>query len=162
MAEQSEVALKLKALRERAGLSVRAVADRLEKPHSSYSYYEDSFKGRHIPAELAQALIPIFREKGVDPTELLALTAVADEILPRSTGGAGKDSADLHAALRNHHQSVNDDTIGEGEAVDEQITHTIFTLFDKLPEQKAWDTLRAEMERLTTRKDQVGHPRKRA
>jgi phage repressor protein C with HTH and peptisase S24 domain len=52
------------------------VAAALNKPASSYSFYEDEYKKPFLPIDLVQALIPLFGPHGVEPDELLALAGV--------------------------------------------------------------------------------------
>jgi phage repressor protein C with HTH and peptisase S24 domain len=67
----------LKLLRQRAGLSIREVAQQLGMEHgSSYQHYEDRFKKPLLPLELVMKLVPIFEAGGVEPSELYALAGV--------------------------------------------------------------------------------------
>lgn len=84
MAKQSKAALALKRLRERAGYTVREVADFLGKAPSTYSFYEDKFKGQFIPIEISKKLRKPFEAKGIDYSELLALAGVADAFDPKA------------------------------------------------------------------------------
>lgn len=72
----SAVALKLKALRNRTGLSVRAVGAALGIPATTYASYEDKYKKTFIPIELANKLIGVFCEKGIRKEEILELAGV--------------------------------------------------------------------------------------
>jgi hypothetical protein len=74
--KSSAVARQLKALRERTGLSVREVAEKLKRPPSSYQWYEDEYKKEFLPMDLVSKLLPIFEPHGVEPMELLALAGV--------------------------------------------------------------------------------------
>jgi hypothetical protein len=77
MPEASPAARKLKALRQRAGLSIREVAHTLGMEHgSSYQHYEDRFRKAHLPLDLMRKLVPIFAKGGVEAAELLALAGV--------------------------------------------------------------------------------------
>src|SRR5258708_11576286 len=70
----SAVSRQLKLLRQRAGLSIREVAQALGMEHgSSYQHYEDRFKKPLLPLDLVMKLVPIFAPGGVDPGELYAL-----------------------------------------------------------------------------------------
>jgi hypothetical protein len=74
----SAAARQLKALRSRAGLSIREVAQALGMEHgSSYQHYEDRFKKAYLPLDLIQKLAPIFAPGGVEPAELYALAGVS-------------------------------------------------------------------------------------
>ena len=73
----SPVSRQLKELRQRAGLSIREVAQALGMEHgSSYQHYEDRFKKPLLPLELVRRLVPLFEEGGVDPGDLYALAGV--------------------------------------------------------------------------------------
>jgi AcrR family transcriptional regulator len=73
----SAVSRQLKLLRQRAGLSIREVAQALGMEHgSSYQHYEDRFKKPLLPLDLVIRLVPIFEAGGVEPGELYALAGV--------------------------------------------------------------------------------------
>ena len=72
---------KLKALRERAGLTVQEAADALGLPKSTYAAYEDKFKQEFLPVQLVLKLIPLFKKRGVAEEELWLLTGVPLEKL---------------------------------------------------------------------------------
>src|SRR5580704_17794678 len=77
MRDVSAVARRLKQVRQRAGISIRQVAEALGMEHgSSYQHYEDRFKKPLLPLELVLKLVPIFEPKGIDPAELFALAGV--------------------------------------------------------------------------------------
>lgn len=77
MPEVSPAARRLKQLRQRAGLSIREVAQALGMEHgSSYQHYEDRFRKQLLPLELVQKLVTLFAPGGVDPAELYALAGV--------------------------------------------------------------------------------------
>lgn len=74
----SAVSRQLKALRQRADLSIREVAQALGMEHgSSYQHYEDRFKKPLLPLELVMKLVPIFAAGGVEAGELYALAGVS-------------------------------------------------------------------------------------
>lgn len=78
----SAASRQLKLLRQRAGLSIREVAQQLGMEHgSSYQHYEDRFKKPLLPLELVMKLVPIFEAGGVEASELYALAGV------NATGG---------------------------------------------------------------------------
>jgi phage repressor protein C with HTH and peptisase S24 domain len=73
----SPASRQLKLLRQRAGLSIRDVAQQLGMEHgSSYQHYEDRFKKPLLPLELVMKLVPIFEAGGVEASELYALAGV--------------------------------------------------------------------------------------
>lgn len=67
------VSIELKRLRNLAGLSIRAVADKVGLSSSGYAHYENEFKEDHLPWALVKLLIPVFQPLGVDPDELRRL-----------------------------------------------------------------------------------------
>src|SRR5579862_5052937 len=77
MAEPTPVSRCLKLLRQRAGLSIRQVAEALGMEHgSSYQHYEDRFKKPLLPLDLILKLVPIFEPRGIEAGELFALAGV--------------------------------------------------------------------------------------
>jgi SOS-response transcriptional repressor LexA len=88
MTEVSEAARRLKALRERSGLSMRAVADALGWTLTRYQHYEDRYKRPFLPADLAYALAEVFKAEGVDPASVLELAGIG-LAPPPQMGGAG-------------------------------------------------------------------------
>lgn len=81
MPEASEVARRLKAMRERAGLSMRAVADSLGWPLTRYQHYEDRYRRTYLPVDLVRNLVGLFQAKGIDPRDVLSLAGV-ETLLP--------------------------------------------------------------------------------
>lgn len=73
MGQISEVAARLKELREGAGVSVRDFARRLDMPMGTYKHYEDRFKRRYLPRDFAQSVARELAKEGVDPAEVMAL-----------------------------------------------------------------------------------------
>jgi SOS-response transcriptional repressor LexA len=73
MVEISQVARRLKALREQTGLSMRAVADALGWTLTRYQHYEDRYKRAYLPVELARDLAELFGRHGLDPRQVLEL-----------------------------------------------------------------------------------------
>src|SRR5690606_14449646 len=73
MAEISQVARRLKALREQTGLSMRAVADALGWTLTRYQHCEDRCKRADPPVELARDLAGLFGRHGVEPRQVLEL-----------------------------------------------------------------------------------------
>lgn len=72
------VNLRLKRLREEAGLTVRALAEHLGMPYSTYAAYEDvhKFKKKHLPIDLAKRLANVLKDHGVEPMQVLALAGI--------------------------------------------------------------------------------------
>jgi SOS-response transcriptional repressor LexA len=81
MPEVSDVARRLKAMRERAGLSMRAVADSLGWPLTRYQHYEDRYRRTYLPVDLIRHLVGLFQARGIDPREVLGLAGV-ETLLP--------------------------------------------------------------------------------
>jgi hypothetical protein len=83
----SAASRKLKQLRQRAGLSIRQVAQALGMEYgSSYQHYEDRYKKPLLPLELVLKLVPIFAPAGIEAGELYALAGV-DASGERPAGG---------------------------------------------------------------------------
>jgi len=74
--EPSEAARRLKALRERAGLPMRAVAETLGWTLTRYQHYEDRYRRPYLPLEFVRRIADIFAQRGVDPAEVMALAGV--------------------------------------------------------------------------------------
>ena len=76
MSEVSEVARRLKELREQAGLTMRSVSDALGWSLTRYQHYEDRYKRKYLPFELARALEDMFVRQGVAAGAVLQLAGL--------------------------------------------------------------------------------------
>jgi transcriptional regulator with XRE-family HTH domain len=76
MTEISEAARRLKELREQAGLTMRAVSEALGWSLTRYQHYEDRYKRRFLPFELARDLEAIFAPHGVESGAVLSLAGI--------------------------------------------------------------------------------------
>ena len=76
MTEISEAARRLKELREQAGLTMRAVSEALGWSLTRYQHYEDRYKRRFLPFELARDLEAIFSPHGVESGAVLSLAGI--------------------------------------------------------------------------------------
>ena len=76
MTEISEAARRLKELREQAGLTMRAVSEALGWSLTRYQHYEDRYKRRFLPFELARDLEAIFTPHGVESGAVLGLAGI--------------------------------------------------------------------------------------
>ena len=83
MSEISQSARRLKMLRERAGLSMRAVSEALGWTLTRYQHYEDRYRRNYLPLELARQLSDLFVQRGVPPADVLALAGV--DVTPRES-----------------------------------------------------------------------------
>lgn len=100
MAAISVASRKLKLLRQRAGLSIRQVAQALGMEYgSSYQHYEDRFKKPLLPLELVLKLVPIFAPAGIEAAELYALAGV-DATGERPSSPIGTNGAKSEAVGR--------------------------------------------------------------
>lgn len=86
MKSESEISSRLKALREKSGLSVRKTAAAINMTATTYQYYEQGFKKPHLPRELALALADVFSEHGVSQAEVLALAG--EPVAPADTASS--------------------------------------------------------------------------
>lgn len=77
------VTIRLKRLREEAGISIRGLAEQLEMVSSTYAAYEDpaKFKKPILPLALARRIADRLGEAGIDPARVLELAGIG-------TGGA--------------------------------------------------------------------------
>lgn len=83
-AMEPKVNERLREMRERAGFTVRGMADALGKPGSTYASYErDSYKQPVIPVQLARAMAPLLVDRGeprITVEEVMSLAGVTGEI----------------------------------------------------------------------------------
>ena len=76
MTEISEAARRLKELREQAGLTMRSVSEALGWSLTRYQHYEDRYKRRFLPFELARELDALFGQHGTEPGAVLQLAGI--------------------------------------------------------------------------------------
>jgi phage repressor protein C with HTH and peptisase S24 domain len=104
MSEISEAARQLKELREQAGLTMRAVSEALGWSLTRYQHYEDRYKRRFLPFELARDLEAIFSPHGVESGAVLQLAGIEhgqpvsqrrEPPPPRVTAPTGQGQRDL-------------------------------------------------------------------
>jgi AcrR family transcriptional regulator len=90
----SDVAVRLKALRERAGISVREMADRLGfSTGGTYQHYEDRYKKDHLPPAMVQKLTAILQGHGHPPItrrEIVSLGGGLDGFTSTNQGDDGE------------------------------------------------------------------------
>jgi phage repressor protein C with HTH and peptisase S24 domain len=89
------VALRVKALRKRAGLSVRKAAEEMGLKASSYGHYEDParLKGPHLPMAFAQGFAAMLSRHGIPAEDVLALAGAGE--IPWSVPDATEGPVDL-------------------------------------------------------------------
>ncbi|MEZ5832866.1 MAG: S24 family peptidase [Dongiaceae bacterium] len=98
MSEVSEVARRLKELREQAGLTMRSVSDALGWSLTRYQHYEDRYKRKYLPFELARALEDMFVRQGVTPGAVLQLAGLeSGQNLPARPAAAATRPVSLNA-----------------------------------------------------------------
>jgi SOS-response transcriptional repressor LexA len=98
MSEVSEVARRLKELREQAGLTMRSVSDALGWSLTRYQHYEDRYKRKYLPFELARALEDMFVRQGVAAGAALQLAGLeGSQNLPPRAGAAAARPVSLNA-----------------------------------------------------------------
>jgi phage repressor protein C with HTH and peptisase S24 domain len=76
MSDVSPAAQGLKRLRNSIGLSMRATADALGWSLTRYQHYEDRYRRRYLPLELAEELARIFGRHGMPAASVLELAGV--------------------------------------------------------------------------------------
>src|SRR5689334_16623313 len=99
MSEVSEVARRLKELREQAGLTMRSVSDALGWSLTRYQHYEDRYKRKFLPFELARALEDMFVRQGVQAGAVLQLAGLENgQNVPARSGSTAVRPVSLNAA----------------------------------------------------------------
>jgi len=93
MTEISEAARRLKELREQAGLTMRAVSEALGWSLTRYQHYEDRYKRRFLPFELARDLEAIFVPHGVESGSVLQLAGIEPGAPTRAREAAARPVA---------------------------------------------------------------------
>ncbi|MBP1806484.1 S24 family peptidase [Rubellimicrobium aerolatum] len=73
MTQVSDVALRLRDIRQRSGFSVRGFAEALGMTAGGYKHYEDRYKRPFFPRDFVEDLLHVLVPRGFNPTELLAL-----------------------------------------------------------------------------------------
>ncbi|MFN3646264.1 MAG: helix-turn-helix domain-containing protein [Gemmobacter sp.] len=81
-APQETAAARLRALREEAGLSLQAMADRMGIPLGTYRHYEERLKGPFMPQDRLLQLLRAFDGTSITPDRVRALGDLA-------AGGSG-------------------------------------------------------------------------
>lgn len=78
MADTDDITAQVKALRERAGLSVRKLAERMGKSSSGYLHYEspDRFKGGPLPVAFAKELAEALAPEGIPAEDVFRLAGL--------------------------------------------------------------------------------------
>jgi phage repressor protein C with HTH and peptisase S24 domain len=79
MSETSQAARRLKLLRERAGLSMRAVSEALGWTLTRYQHYEDRYRRNFLPMEFVNQLADLFVPRGIPRAEIMDLAGVPRE-----------------------------------------------------------------------------------
>ena len=90
MTEVSQAARRLKLLRERSGLSMRAVSEALGWTLTRYQHYEDRYRRSYLPLDLARQLADTFAPRGIPAAEVLALAGVDAAPQPASGKPGGR------------------------------------------------------------------------
>lgn len=90
MTDDAPASDKLKALRNRTGLSTAEFARRMGMRTSSYANYEHRFKKPYLPMDLVKSLSAVFVPLGISAEEVLALAGVdKPEAAPALVKAAG-------------------------------------------------------------------------
>lgn len=100
---ETDVPARLKSLRERTGLSIRAVAAELGMSPSGYVHYEnpERFKSAYLPMDVARDLAALLGGHGVPPDQVMALagsTAAPPNATPTPSRAAPAGFAEGSAA----------------------------------------------------------------
>lgn len=93
----NDIPHRLKALREAAGLSIRAIAHELGKSSSGYAHYEnpERFKDQFLPMQLARDIARVLATRGVPADQVMALAGgrAGDALHQDRTAGFAEDAA---------------------------------------------------------------------
>jgi len=91
MTETNDLTRKVKDIRERAGLSVRAMAQRVGMSSSGYLHYEspNRFKDDYLPMAVARQIARALEGTPVDPMEVLELAGGSAPLMPQNRVAAG-------------------------------------------------------------------------
>ena len=111
MTKANEVTRRLKDMRERAGLSVRAMAQRVGMSSSGYSHYETAsrFKDEYLPMAVAMQIARALEGTAVDPDEVMDLagsTALLPPIAYHPTGLSEPSAAPFE--FQEHPTAIDD------------------------------------------------------
>lgn len=110
MSDSADVPRRLKELRERAGIPVRTMAQRVGMSSSGYSHYEtpSRFKDHYLPMTVAIQIAKAFAGTAVDPDEVMQLAG--STTVPPSIGlhGAGFADATAPFEFREHPADIHD------------------------------------------------------
>jgi transcriptional regulator with XRE-family HTH domain len=94
---ETDIPLRLKALREASGLSIRALAERLSMSSSGFAHYENPgrFKDQFLPMQLTLDLARIMAPLGVPRDQVMALAGTTGQAAPAAADPTGfaEDSA---------------------------------------------------------------------
>lgn len=74
--ENAPISEQLREIREKSGLSIRALAERLGRPTSTYQNYEARYKRPYLPMDFVKELDRALSGTGVSREEILALAGV--------------------------------------------------------------------------------------
>ncbi len=121
MPPKSPAGARLKALRNRANLTVRETADLIERRFTSFSYYENEYKKDALPAELVNALADVLEGRGTPPitrAEILSLGGIEAVVtvgdnLPMDKEIFMESVRDTYAANKRAGGDLDEDDIAE-------------------------------------------------
>ncbi|WP_176484833.1 S24 family peptidase [Sphingomonas ginsenosidimutans] len=130
MPELGPVTARLKALRERTGMTVRGLAEALHMPASSYAAYEDpkKFKKPLLPVPLTMKLADILVEKGAPRELILGLAGISP------SGDLMVEPADLAEQL----DAVLLDEVEVGYSMGGGSDIADFPVIQQVPFSRAW------------------------
>ncbi|WP_165775075.1 S24 family peptidase [Mameliella alba] len=81
MQNADELRVAVKALRERAGFSIRGIADLMGMSASGYSHYEQRIKEPYLPMKFAVPFAEALEARGIQRDEVFALAQPAGSVL---------------------------------------------------------------------------------
>jgi len=87
----SRIGLKLKELRERTGLSVRAFADEAKMNFGTYANWENRSKKPFLSMDMVSKFMPVYLAHGIERSEVLRLVGLEEEPHFQELSNASQD-----------------------------------------------------------------------
>ena len=115
MEQKTTTAERLKAIRERSGLSIRAIAKKVGKSPSGYLHYEspDRFKDDILPMREAEAIANALAERGIPRSEVMELAGMPPGSYKDETGEQLVPIYNVEASAGDGTVVADEDSVGQ-------------------------------------------------